>query len=124
MFGGRIAEEVFMKQMSTGAGNDFERATKLARDMVTKYGMSDKLGTMVYADENQESFFGAPKAISQATEGFSGAELKAVCVESGMIAIRQDRSVVKHSDVMEAIQRLQKKKSRGGNTSSPDGLYG
>jgi proteasome regulatory subunit len=64
------------------------------------------------------------KAISQATEGFSGAELKAVCVESGMIAIRQNRSVVKHSDVMEAILRLQKKKSRGGMTSSPDGLYG
>ncbi len=60
LFGGRIAEEVFMKQMSTGAGNDFERATKLARDMVTKYGMSDKLGTMVYADENQESFLVHP----------------------------------------------------------------
>ncbi|HCK03210.1 MAG TPA: cell division protein FtsH, partial [Methylophilaceae bacterium] len=56
LFGGRIAEEVFMKQMSTGAANDFERATKIARDMVTRYGMSDKLGTMVYADDNQESF--------------------------------------------------------------------
>lgn len=64
------------------------------------------------------------KPITQSTEGFSGAELKAVCVESGMIAIRQERSVVKHGDVMEAIQRLQKKKSRGGITSSPDGLYG
>ena len=64
------------------------------------------------------------KPIAQSTEGFSGAELKAVCVESGMIAIRQERSVVKHSDVMEAIQRLQKKKSRGGITSSPDRLYG
>lgn len=78
LFGGRIAEEVFMKQMSTGAGNDFERATKLARDMVTKYGMSDKLGTMVYADENQESFFGAPKAISQATQQLVDAEIKAI----------------------------------------------
>ena len=64
------------------------------------------------------------KGVSQATTGFSGAELKAVCVEAGMIAIRQDRSVVKHADVMEAIQRLQTKKSRGGSTSSPDGLYG
>ena len=64
------------------------------------------------------------KAVSQSTTGFSGAELKAVCVEAGMIAIRQDRSTVKHADVMEAIQRLLKKKSRGGATSSPDGLYG
>ncbi len=64
------------------------------------------------------------KAVSQSTTGFSGAELKAVCVEAGMIAIRQDRSIVKHADVMGAIQRLLKKKSRGGATSSPDGLYG
>jgi cell division protease FtsH len=51
LFGGRIAEEIFMHQMSTGASNDFERATKLARDMVTRYGMSDALGTMVYAQK-------------------------------------------------------------------------
>ena len=86
LFGGRIAEEVFMKQMSTGAGNDFERATKLARDMVTKYGMSDKLGTMVYADENQESFFGAPKAISQATQQLVDAEIKSILDEQYSIA--------------------------------------
>ena len=58
LFGGRIAEELFMNQMSTGAANDFERATKLARDMVTRYGMSDSLGTMVYVDNDQDSFFG------------------------------------------------------------------
>ena len=86
LFGGRIAEEVFMKQMSTGAGNDFERATKLARDMVTKYGMSDKLGTMVYADENQESFFGAPKAISQATQQLVDAEIKSILDKQYSIA--------------------------------------
>ncbi|MBS1216590.1 MAG: ATP-dependent metalloprotease FtsH, partial [Proteobacteria bacterium] len=47
LFGGRIAEEVFMNQMTTGASNDFERATAMARDMVTRYGMSDALGPMV-----------------------------------------------------------------------------
>jgi cell division protease FtsH len=41
LFGGRIAEELFMNQMTTGASNDFERATHIARDMVTRYGMSD-----------------------------------------------------------------------------------
>ena len=49
LMGGRIAEEIFMNQMTTGAGNDFERATQMARDMVTRYGMSDTLGPMVYA---------------------------------------------------------------------------
>ena len=44
LFGGRIAEEVFMNQMTTGASNDFERATQIARDMVTRYGMTDALG--------------------------------------------------------------------------------
>jgi cell division protease FtsH len=58
LFGGRIAEEVFMHQMTTGASNDFERATQLARDMVTRYGMSDSLGPMVYAENEGEVFVG------------------------------------------------------------------
>ena len=58
LFGGRIAEEVFMNQMTTGASNDFERATSLARDMVMKYGMSDSLGPMVYAENEGEVFLG------------------------------------------------------------------
>ena len=58
LFGGRIAEEVFMKQMTTGASNDFERATAIARDMVTRYGMTDALGPMVYAENEGEVFLG------------------------------------------------------------------
>ena len=58
LFGGRIAEEVFMNQMTTGASNDFERATSIARDMVTRYGMSDELGPMVYAENEGEVFIG------------------------------------------------------------------
>ena len=58
LFGGRIAEEVFMNQMTTGASNDFERATQLARDMVTRYGMTDELGPMVYAENEWEVFLG------------------------------------------------------------------
>ncbi len=56
LFGGRIAEEVFMHQMTTGASNDFERATQLARDMVTRYGMSDKMGIMVYVESENDPF--------------------------------------------------------------------
>jgi cell division protease FtsH len=65
LFGGRIAEEVFMNQMTTGASNDFERATQLARDMVMKYGMSEVLGPMVYAENEGEVFLG--KSITKTT---------------------------------------------------------
>ncbi|MCL4747344.1 MAG: ATP-dependent zinc metalloprotease FtsH [Burkholderiaceae bacterium] len=58
LFGGRIAEELFMNQMTTGASNDFERATAMARDMVTRYGMSDAMGPMVYAENEGEIFLG------------------------------------------------------------------
>ena len=88
LFGGRIAEEVFMKQMSTGASNDFERATKLARDMVTRYGMSDKLGTMVYVGQDQDSFFGAmsSKTISEATQQKVDAEIRRILDEQYNVA--------------------------------------
>ena len=58
LFGGRIAEELFMNQMTTGASNDFERATELARRMVTQWGMSDALGPMVYGENEGEVFLG------------------------------------------------------------------
>ncbi len=58
LFGGRIAEEVFMGQMTTGASNDFERATEMARNMVTRWGMTESLGTMVYAENEGEVFLG------------------------------------------------------------------
>ena len=58
LFGGRIAEELFMDQMTTGASNDFQRATDLARRMVTQWGMSDELGPMVYGEEESEIFLG------------------------------------------------------------------
>ena len=59
LFGGRIAEEVFMNQMTTGASNDFERATHIARDMVTRYGMTEALGPMVYAENEAKCFWAA-----------------------------------------------------------------
>ena len=88
LFGGRIAEEVFVNQMSTGASNDFERATKLARDMVTKYGMSDALGTMVYTGSEQDSFFGSmsSKTVSEATQQKVDAEIRRILDEQYAIA--------------------------------------
>jgi cell division protease FtsH len=58
LMGGRIAEEVFMGQMTTGAANDFEKATELARNMVMRWGMSDALGTRVYGENQSEVFLG------------------------------------------------------------------
>lgn len=80
LFGGRIAEEIFMHQMSTGASNDFERATKLARAMVTRYGMSETLGTMVYEDTEQDAYFGrsSSKTVSEATQQKVDQEIRSI----------------------------------------------
>ena len=58
LMGGRIAEEIFMDQMTTGAANDFEHATDLAQKMVQRWGMSDRLGPRVYGDNDSEVFLG------------------------------------------------------------------
>jgi len=81
LFGGRISEEIFMNQMSTGASNDFERATKLARAMVTRYGMSEILGTMVYEDTDHDaSYFGRmpTKTVSEATQQKVDSEIRSI----------------------------------------------
>jgi cell division protease FtsH len=62
MMGGRLAEEIFLNQMSTGAGNDIERATELARQMVCEYGMS-KLGPLTFGKKEEQIFLG--REISQ-----------------------------------------------------------
>ncbi|MES2354922.1 MAG: ATP-dependent zinc metalloprotease FtsH [Pseudomonadota bacterium] len=85
LFGGRIAEEVFMHQMTTGASNDFERATQMARDMVTRYGMSDSLGPMVYGENEGEVFLGRSitthKNVSEATMQKVDMEIKRIIDE-------------------------------------------
>ena len=58
LLGGRVAEELFLDDICTGASNDIERATTTARNMVTKYGFSKKLGTVVYGSDNDEVFLG------------------------------------------------------------------
>lgn len=81
LFGGRIAEELFMNQMTTGASNDFERATSMARDMVTRYGMSE-LGVMVYGENDGEVFLGRSvtqhKNVSEATMQKVDAEIRRI----------------------------------------------
>jgi len=82
LFGGRIAEEVFMNQMTTGASNDFERATEMARRMVTQWGMSDALGPMVYGENEGEVFLGRSitthKNVSETTMQKVDAEIRRI----------------------------------------------
>jgi cell division protease FtsH len=91
LFGGRVAEELFMNQMTTGASNDFERATSMARDMVTRYGMSD-LGPMVYGENEGEVFLGRSvtthKALSEATMQQVDAEIRRIIDEQYALAKR------------------------------------
>ncbi len=58
LLGGRVAEQLVLDDISTGASNDIERASKIARDMVTKYGMSDKLGPITFGSTQEEVFLG------------------------------------------------------------------
>jgi cell division protease FtsH len=100
LFGGRIAEEIFMHQMTTGASNDFERATAMARSMVTQWGMSDALGTMVYGENEGEVFLGRSvtthKNISEATMQQVDAEIRRIidqqyALARGLIESNRDK---------------------------------
>ncbi|MFC3853948.1 ATP-dependent zinc metalloprotease FtsH [Salinispirillum marinum] len=85
LYGGRLAEELIngMDQVTTGASNDIERATKLARNMVTKWGLSDRMGPLMYEEERQD-YLGS----SQSSGAFSGETAKAIDEEIKDICTR------------------------------------
>ena len=82
LLGGRVAEALTLDDISTGASNDIERATKTARAMVTKYGMSDKLGAITYGRDDSEPFLGRDmghiRDYSEATASAIDAEIKRI----------------------------------------------
>ena len=92
LFGGRIAEDIFIGRISTGASNDFERATQIAREMVTRYGMSDKMGVMVYAENEGEVFLGRSvtrsQNISEKTQQEVDAEIRRILDEQYAVAYK------------------------------------
>jgi cell division protease FtsH len=104
LFGGRIAEEVFMNQMTTGASNDFQRATDLARRMVTQWGMSEELGTMVYGEEEGEIFLGRSitthKNVSEETMRKVDAEVRRIIDEQ---YARARKLIEENRDKIEAM---------------------
>ncbi len=92
LFGGRIAEDIFVGRISTGASNDFERATQMAREMVTRYGMSDKMGVMVYTENEDEVFLGRSitrsQNISEKTQQEIDAEIRRILDEQYQVAYK------------------------------------
>ncbi|AVH14707.1 MULTISPECIES: ATP-dependent zinc metalloprotease FtsH [Acinetobacter] len=132
LFGGRIAEEIFINQQSTGASNDFERATKMARAMVTKYGMSDKLGVMVYEDDSQQSFMGSlgSRTISEATQLEVDREVRRILDEQYKVAwdILENNKDIAHAMVKalmdwETIDREQIRDIMEGREPQPPKVY-
>ncbi len=100
LMGGRIAEEVFLNQMTTGAGNDIERATDLARKMVTQWGMS-QIGPMVIGEKEEEMFLGREiskhSSVSERTAQTVDEEVRAIIQERYQVArklIEENREVV------------------------------
>nr|WP_314900283.1 ATP-dependent zinc metalloprotease FtsH [uncultured Deefgea sp.] len=104
LFGGRVAEDLFIHRISTGASNDFERATGMARDMVTRYGMTEKLGPMVYGDNEGEVFLGRSvtthKNMSEATMMQVDAEIRRIIDEQYAVA---EKILEENRDKVEAM---------------------
>ncbi len=82
LLGGRVAEQLIIGDISTGASNDIERASKIARAMVTKYGMTEKLGAITYGSDQEEVFLGRDftqqKNFSEETAGLIDEEVKKI----------------------------------------------
>ncbi len=92
LYGGRIAEDIFVGRISTGASNDFERATQIAREMVTRFGMSEKMGQMAYAENEGEVFLGRSvtrsQNISEKTQQEVDAEIRRILDEQYAVAYK------------------------------------
>lgn len=108
LFGGRIAEDIFVGRISTGASNDFERATQMAREMVTRYGMSEKMGVMVYAENEGEVFLGRSitrsQNISEKTQQEVDEEIRRILDEQYAVAYQiLDENRDKMETMMKAL---------------------
>ncbi|OFN77285.1 ATP-dependent zinc metalloprotease FtsH [Neisseria sp. HMSC064E01] len=134
LFGGRIAEDIFVGRISTGASNDFERATQMAREMVTRYGMSDKMGVMVYTENEDEVFLGRSitrsQNISEKTQQDIDAEIRRILDEQYQVAYKildenRDKMEIMCKALMdwETIDRDQVLEIMAGKQPSPPKDY-
>ena len=102
--GGRMAEKLFLDDISTGASGDIHQATSIARDMVTRYGMSDRLGPISFDSSGHSIFigrdFGQTKSYSEETAGIIDEEVKAIFDKA---AAECERILTEHADQLRAI---------------------
>ena len=102
--GGRMAEKLFLDDISTGASGDIHQATAIARDMVTRYGMSDRLGPISFDSSGHSIFigrdFGQTKSYSEETAGIIDEEVKAIFDKA---AAECERILTEHADQLRAI---------------------
>jgi cell division protease FtsH len=106
LLGGRAAEEIALKHMTTGAGNDLERATELARKMVTEWGMSDKLGPLTFGKKDEHIFLGKElarhKDYSEKTAIDIDEEIKRIVIEAYDTS---KKLVTENLDLLEALAK-------------------
>ena len=102
--GGRMAEKLFLDDISTGASNDIQQATAIARSMVTKYGMSDRLGPISYDDSSQSVFigrdFGHTKSYSEETAAMIDEEVHAIFDQA---VARCEEILTEHRDLLVTV---------------------
>ena len=105
--GGRVAEELVFDDITTGASQDIKQATKMARDMVTRYGMSENIGLICYKDDDDEVFIGRDLAHAHSySEGIASAidvEVKRIIDESYEKA---KTIIAEHRDVLDRCAAL------------------
>ncbi len=112
-FGGRIAEQLIFDDYTTGASQDIKQATSLARDMVTKYGMSEKIGMIHYADDSEDVFIGRDlahsKGYGEATASLIDTEVKQI-IDDCYVKARQ--IIEEHMDVLHSCAKLLTEKEK------------
>lgn len=105
--GGRIAEEIIFKDVTTGASSDIKKATKTARRMVTRYGMSDNIGVICYDDDDEEVFIGRDlahaKAHSEAISGEIDREVKSI-IDNCYAKAKE--IILQHEDILHSCAKL------------------
>jgi len=106
LLGGRAAEEIALKHLTTGAGNDLERATDLARKMVTEWGMSDKLGPLTFGKKDEQIFLGREiarhKDYSEKTAVDIDEEVKSIVIEAYETS---KNLLLKNTDLLDALAK-------------------
>ena len=102
--GGRISEKLFLDDISTGASGDIQQASNIARSMVMRYGMSDKLGPILYDSSDHSIFigrdFGTTKSYSEETAGLIDEEVKRIFDEASALC---EKILTEHADELKAI---------------------